>query len=277
MHFIRELDEYFSLRKTPDELRLPLVFRSISDPFTKQWMLTAYGQLKSYDDFKRAFTELLWDSTRQSEIRCRVYQDRYDYRSGESFSEQIRYDNMASMISPAMSDQDLLGAMVTHFEPRIQTCLISANLKSTQDVLAVLTKLQSLEKWKEQNRTTRRDYEYHDQARKTSRVPPNDSAGNCRPNGSVQVRRVRRDNGDGNPRGNPWRDSRINQGRRNSFGGQGRPDNNTDPRLSAAAHDFTPGSTLRRNDSQIQNMTHDGGRIDDLTTNISHSRSRLLY
>jgi len=32
-HFIRELDEYFTLGKTPEELRLPLVFHSISDPF----------------------------------------------------------------------------------------------------------------------------------------------------------------------------------------------------------------------------------------------------
>ena len=140
-----------------------------------------------------------------------MYQGCYDYRSGESFSEHyIRY---ANMLSPAMSDQDLLGAMVTHYEPRIQTCLISANVKSTQEALAVLTKLQSLEKWKEQNRTKRRDFEYQDQTRKTPRVPPNDSAGNRRPNGSVQVRHVRRDNRDRNP----LRDSRINQGRRNFF------------------------------------------------------------
>ena len=139
VHSVRELDEYFSLRRTPEELRLLLVFRAISDPFAKQGMLTAYGQFKSYEDFKRAFTELLWDSKRQSEIRCRVYQDRYDYRSGESCSEHyIRYANMASMLSPAMSDQDLLGAMVTHYEPRIQACLISANVKSTQEALAVL-------------------------------------------------------------------------------------------------------------------------------------------
>jgi hypothetical protein len=85
VHFIRELDEYFTQKRTPKELRLPLVFRSISDSFTKQWMLTTYGQLKSYDDFKKVFTELLWDGTRQSEIRCRVYQDRYNYRSGEVF------------------------------------------------------------------------------------------------------------------------------------------------------------------------------------------------
>jgi hypothetical protein len=36
VHFIRELDEYFTLRKTPEELTLPLVFPSISYPFTKQ-------------------------------------------------------------------------------------------------------------------------------------------------------------------------------------------------------------------------------------------------
>jgi hypothetical protein len=119
VHFIRELDEYFRLKKTPEELRLPLVFRSISDPFAKQWMLTTYGQLKSYNDFKTAFMELLWDCTRQSEIRCRMYQDNYDYRSGESLSEHyIRYANMDSMLSLTMSDQDLLGAMVTHYEPR---------------------------------------------------------------------------------------------------------------------------------------------------------------
>jgi hypothetical protein len=82
VHFVMELKEYFSLWKTPEELHLPLVFRAISDPFAKQWMLTAYGQLTSYNNFKRAFTELLWDSTRQSEIRCRVYQDCYDFRSG---------------------------------------------------------------------------------------------------------------------------------------------------------------------------------------------------
>jgi hypothetical protein len=72
-------------------------------------MLTTYGQLKSYDDFKKAFTELFWDGTRQSEIRYR-----YNYRSGENHSEHyITYANMPSMLSPAMSDQDLLGTMIS--------------------------------------------------------------------------------------------------------------------------------------------------------------------
>jgi len=89
-------------------------------------MLTIYDQLKSYDDFKKVFMELHWGGTRQSEIRCRVCEERYNYRSGENLSEHyIRYGNMASVLSPAMSDQDLLGAVITLYKPRIQICLIT--------------------------------------------------------------------------------------------------------------------------------------------------------
>jgi hypothetical protein len=53
--------------------------------------------------------------------------------------------DMQTWQSPAMSDQDLLNAMITHYEPRIQNYLLSANLKSTQLALAFYTKLQSPE------------------------------------------------------------------------------------------------------------------------------------
>jgi hypothetical protein len=152
-------------------------------------MLKKYGQLKSY-----VFTELLWDGTRRSEIRCRVYQDRYSYRSGESLTERyIRYTNMASILSPAVSDQDLPGALISHYEPGIQNCLISANLKSTQGTLAFLTKLQSLENSREQYRSARRNFERQDQNRSDTE--------NRRPNGSVHVSHVRRDGRDSNSRG----------------------------------------------------------------------------
>jgi hypothetical protein len=251
VHFIRELDEYFSLRKTPEELHLPLVFCSITDPFAKQWMLTVYGQLRSYNDYKKAFRELLWDGTLQSEIRCHVYQGRYDCRSGESFSEHyIKYADMASMFTPAMSDQDLLGAMITHYEPRIQACPLSVNLKSTQEALAVLSKLQSLENSREPYRPARLDFERQDQNRRVLRDPPIDSTGNCGPNSSVQVHHVRRGGRDRNPRGNSVRYSQTNQGRRSFFGSQGRPNDGTDSQLNAAAQDFMP----------CGNQRHDGSR-----------------
>ena len=168
------------MKRTPEEIRLPLVFLPISDLFARQWISTTYGQLKPYNDFKKSFTDLIWDGTGQLEIGCVVYHDRYNYRSGESFSEHyIRYSNMASMLSPAMSDKDLLIAVITHYEPSVQICLISANLKSTQEA-----------------------------------------------------------------------HRRISQGQRNCDGGQGRPNDGTDPKLNAAAKDFIPCSNQRRDGSR---------------------------
>jgi hypothetical protein len=34
-HFLRELDGYFALKKTPNELKLPLCFGAIEDPFAQ--------------------------------------------------------------------------------------------------------------------------------------------------------------------------------------------------------------------------------------------------
>jgi hypothetical protein len=47
VHFIRELDEYFELKETPQNLRLPLTFTAITEPFAKNWLSTVYSQLKS--------------------------------------------------------------------------------------------------------------------------------------------------------------------------------------------------------------------------------------
>jgi hypothetical protein len=168
-----------------------------------------------------------------------VYQDRYNYRSGESLSEHyITYANMVSMLSLAMSDQDLLGAMISHYEPRIQDCLISANLKSTRETLAFLTKLQSVENSREQYRSSRRDSERQEQNRRTPRDQPIDSTANRRPNGRVQVGHVRRDGRDRNSRGDSARNPRTSQGRRTFYGGQGRQNDENDSELNAAAQDL---------------------------------------
>jgi hypothetical protein len=62
-HFLRELDEYFSVRETPTELKLPLCFKAIEDPFAKQWFTTIYKTIGTYENFKTAFTNLLWGQT----------------------------------------------------------------------------------------------------------------------------------------------------------------------------------------------------------------------
>ena len=125
LHFIRDLDQYFNLRQTTDELRLLLVFRAIQEPFAKQWLSSSFDKLKGYDEFKKAFTELFWNPSRQASTRNSIYLDKYNPNSGESYMDHyIRYSNLASIVDPPMTEMVLLSALTSHFEPRLQQGLI---------------------------------------------------------------------------------------------------------------------------------------------------------
>jgi hypothetical protein len=77
---------------------------------------------------------------------------------------------MASTLNPPMSDLDLLSALTSHFEPRVQQGLICTNLQSTQDALAFLAKLQGLADQRQNFRSPRPELDLRD----TNRGPPRD-------------------------------------------------------------------------------------------------------
>ena len=132
LHFIRDLEQYFNLRRTPDELRLLLVFRAIQEPFAKQWPSSSFDKLKGYDEFKKAFTELLWNPSGQASIRSSIYLDKYNPNCGESYMDHyIRYTNLASTLEPPMTEMDLLSSLTSHFEPKVQLGMICGNLKNS--------------------------------------------------------------------------------------------------------------------------------------------------
>jgi len=68
VNFLEELDRYFQLKDVPAEMRLPIVMKSITDEYTQQCVVTIYKELRSYDHFKQAITELLWSPQIQSQV-----------------------------------------------------------------------------------------------------------------------------------------------------------------------------------------------------------------
>jgi hypothetical protein len=53
LYFIRDFDEYFSLKRTPEELMLAMVFRAVKEPCAKQWFSSVFDIMKTYDEFKK--------------------------------------------------------------------------------------------------------------------------------------------------------------------------------------------------------------------------------
>ena len=172
LHFVRNLDQYFNLWQTPDELHLPLVFRAIQEPFAKQWLSSSFDKLKGYDEFKKAFTELLWNPSCKASIRSSIYLDKYNSNSGESYMDHyIRYANLASTLEPPIMEMGLLSALTSHFESKVQQDMICGNFKNSQDALAFLSKFQGLGPNRESFRSPMRDYDGRDASRSTQDNP----------------------------------------------------------------------------------------------------------
>jgi hypothetical protein len=78
VQFLSELDSYFALRRVPETLKLQIVNRAISDKYVIQWLESVRKDLRTSNDFKNAFTDLLWNSAVQAEVRNAIYLDKYD-------------------------------------------------------------------------------------------------------------------------------------------------------------------------------------------------------
>jgi hypothetical protein len=75
-----------------------------------------------------------------------IYQDKFTRKYGESMtSHYFRHTNLAANIQPAMSEEDLVGAWTWHCPIAVQKSLINGNMKTTQDVIHLLGKLEGLE------------------------------------------------------------------------------------------------------------------------------------
>ena len=133
LHFLRDLDEYYRIKNVPESLKLPLAMRAVTDPVAKNWFSTVYSELKCYEHFKTLFTNFLWNSPTQSRVRCSIYQDKFTRQDGETMtSHYLRYANLAANLQPAMSEEDLVGALISHYPIAVQRSLISGNIRKTR-------------------------------------------------------------------------------------------------------------------------------------------------
>jgi hypothetical protein len=216
-----------------------LVFRSVQEPFAKQWLSSSFEKLKSNDEFNRGFTELLWNPSRQANIRSSIYLDKYNPYSGESYMDHyIRYANLTSALDPPMTDIDFLSALTPHFEPRIQQSLICGNFQNTHDTLAFLAKHQGLGQNRDSFRSPRQDYDRRDVSRRKQEDSNRDERQRDRGN-NVNVRYSGRQT---DQRGGRYNSGyRINQNGRNYNGrAQGRMEENETSRLNPTAPRFDP-------------------------------------
>jgi hypothetical protein len=146
VQFLNELDAYYLLKSVPESLKLPVAMKAVTDAYSKQWFTAIYKDLSSYEHFKRAITELLWNPHAQSRTRCALYQDKFDRNKDETMSAHfLRYSVTSAHLTPRLSELELIDAIAGHFPAYVQRAILYANVRTIQEALSFFNKLESME------------------------------------------------------------------------------------------------------------------------------------
>jgi hypothetical protein len=146
IYHLRQLDEYMKLKAVPQQLQLAIALRSITDPLGVQWVSSVVPTIHNYEQFKMAFKRNFWSASKQSIVKCSIYQDRYRKGSDLSMSQHfLRYAVLASYLEPKMPDVELIDALKFHFSIYVQNAFAASPLNYIQDALDLLKRLEVIE------------------------------------------------------------------------------------------------------------------------------------
>jgi hypothetical protein len=143
---IRQLDEFMKFRSVPKALQLAVAYRSMTGQMCKQWAETASGTIKDYLGFRREFLKVWWSSSRQSLVKCRLYQGKYNRNSGLSISAYfLQQATIASYLEPKLSDIEIIEAVRFHYPIHVQRAMLSNQMISIGDALDLLKRIEVME------------------------------------------------------------------------------------------------------------------------------------
>jgi hypothetical protein len=143
---LNQLDEFMRLRYVPKPLQLALAFKFIVGAVGKQWVATVARNLRDYDQFKAAFAGAYWSKSKQSLVRCSLYQDKFSPRAGLSLSNYfLKYATMASYLEPRPTDVEVIEAIRHHFPVMVQRAMIGTQLSTVGEALDLLKRVEMME------------------------------------------------------------------------------------------------------------------------------------
>jgi hypothetical protein len=128
MFHLKQLEEYFDLKKIPLTHRLVVACKPVVGSLSRQWLEAITDRFRNYEDFRQAFVNTWWSPSQQSLEKCKLCQDKYDPSSEVSFSVHfIKYGKTAAYLDPKPTEIEVTEAIRYHFPARIQRILLNTN------------------------------------------------------------------------------------------------------------------------------------------------------
>jgi hypothetical protein len=146
VYHLKQLEEFMKLRRVQKEFQLPLAYKSITGTLGKQWVETIHKNINDYESFKEAFLKTWWSDSQQNLVKCNLYQGKYHRQDNLSLSGYfLKYATLASYLQPRISDSEFVEAIRFHFPVGIQKVMLSTQVRSINETLQLLKRLEALE------------------------------------------------------------------------------------------------------------------------------------
>jgi hypothetical protein len=130
---LRRLDEFMKIKSVPKAFQLTVAYRSIVGQMSEQRVETVSRNLPDYEAFKTSFLSTWWSASRQSLVKCSLYQGKYNRDSKLTWSGHfLKYATMASYLEARPTDVEVIEAIRYHFPSGVQLAMLYKALSCVQ-------------------------------------------------------------------------------------------------------------------------------------------------
>jgi hypothetical protein len=143
---LKQLGTYMRLRNIPEEIKLTLAFRSLGGETSQAWVETMMEQIIDYPAFKRELLKMWWSPSKQSLVRCQLYQGKYNQHMNLSLSAYfLKQVTMASYLEPKPTEIEIIEALRFHYPIDIQKSLLNIQTRTISETLEILKRIELLD------------------------------------------------------------------------------------------------------------------------------------
>lgn len=149
--FFNSLENYLLNVKLTEKHKMNTSFEMLEGN-AKIWANVNKAKWQKFDEFKDAFLKKYWSEEIQDKIRSGLFMQRsYNPRFGKYTDHAWYWINRTIHLTPAIGEGQLVRSIAKHFSKDIETILITARVKTIDELIDVLENLEDLNRPQKQH------------------------------------------------------------------------------------------------------------------------------
>lgn len=141
-----------------DDMKELIKRNLVEDAFV--WFITKEETITCFRDFEEQFVSYFWGETQQSIIRDQIRYGKFRPNQGKELSRYaMEIYNLAQHLRPRLTEEEIVLEISRHFKPEIRDTITIQDIKTIDQLLRYLQRIERTESWGRNENTQRRESE----------------------------------------------------------------------------------------------------------------------